>query len=526
MNNKQTKVTNTTPLGKSEPHSVELEQAILGAALIDAEAAGKLAEKLVETDFYLETHRIIYAAAARLREERKPVDVVTVAGALADAGTLPSAGGMEYVHTLSEMVPSGAHSDEYIRQIKEKARLRRLIGVCGKTIAEAYGNNAFDAVLTDTENALYEMRKAEEAHELSHVRQLVPGALLEIADRGDPLKRRGIFTKFYGVDALLHGLQPADLILLAARPSAGKTMFAANIITNIALSEKYCAGNSGRYSCALFSLEMSKLQIVIRMLCSIGHISMTKVAKGDLSPDENQKLLKAAALLQNSRLFIDDTGAITPDEIFRKCVRLKRDEGLDIIVIDYLQLMSLNKRTENRTLEIAKITRDLKLAAKELDVPVLLLSQLSRAVEMRDDKKPQLSDLRDSGAIEQDADIVMFIHDPNYEKKKSMMLPPEELARRQIVVAKHRNGALGVVDLVMDGEHARFVEPKTGGYRESLDATDPGQKKLAHVSGIESGLPPDWQKEAAAALKYDAAKLEEEEKPEESEEALGDDPLF
>lgn len=505
---------NTGVIGKSEPHSAELEQAMLGSALIDSEVAIKMCGRLGDDDFYQESHKLIFDAVRHLINSKKSLDNIMLFNLLEERGHAVTIGGLHYLHTLSNIVPSSAHHEEYIAQIKEKSNLRKLISASSKTIERSYNNEDFDTVITDAEMSLYEIKRGEESRDIRRVDSIMPDVIREISERADPLRRKGIRSGFIGLDVVTNGFQPSDLILLAARPSAGKSLIGMNFLTNIACyGQKYENRKSGRYCAAFFSLEMSKEQIVTRMLASVGNVSMAHIANGSMSPEENERLLKASHILNLSNIYIDDSGAITPSEIFRKCLRLKRERGLDIVVIDYLQLIQ-GRQSDNRVQVISEITRYLKLAAKELNIPVILLSQLSRAVEKRDDKMPQLSDLRESGAIEQDADIVIFIHDPNYEKKRNMgVLSPEEQMQRQLVIAKHRNGRLGNIDLLMDGEHARFVDAgsKYITRADSLAKHDKESVMAAqgYVSEPEPSvdlgtLPEGFTDSAAAALDKDA----------------------
>ncbi|HEY8423838.1 MAG TPA: replicative DNA helicase [Clostridia bacterium] len=440
------------------PHNLDAEQAVLGCMLIDNNAAIYILQELTKDCFYSESHQLIFEAMQNILSRpdiNNTLDAITLIDELERLGTLQIAGGVQYITTLASITPTSANFKKHTEIVKSKAMLRKIIEACSYAVEQAYENENAEEVLAKTESVLYDISKSHERNELVSVRELTVPVLKKLDELKDPALRAGIPTGYIGIDSMLNGLHPSDLILLAARPGVGKTALAMNIMSNIALNagRKITEGQKPKLHCAVFSLEMSKEQLMQRLICSVGGVSMTKMARGELSTEEWAKVLAATKLLDECELYIDDSSYIRPQDILNKCLRMRKEKGLDVVMIDYLQLITPNKdRFESRAQEVADITRFLKITAKELNVPILLLSQLSRKSEERK-SAPQLSDLRESGAIEQDADIVMFIHRVNSEITSSS--EPQEI---DLIIAKHRNGRTGKVKMIYKGEFVRFFD--------------------------------------------------------------------
>ena len=395
---------------KMMPHNLDAEQATLGCLLIDSMCQTEIMSMLKSEDFYTDAHKNVFSAMVKIFQKNTPIDFVTLTEELEREGKIDAIGGIDYINFLTNVVPSAANYKFYVDIVKSNS-IRRMLIKSGQNIIEsAYSNEDKDDVLSNAEAEIYSIAENEEVSQLEHIGK-PNGAIKSVIDKfdkvaKDPNSLRGLSTGYRDVDDITNGLQNSDLILLAARPSVGKTSFAMNLVTNIAVKE-------GK-SCAVFSLEMSKEQLTQRALCSLAKVPMQNALTGKMSSDEWKRIWTATKQLENSKLFIDDSSLTTPATLLSKCRRLKAKEGkLDLIMIDYLQLMTSDSRKkENRQSEISEISRNLKVAAKELNVPIVVLSQLSRDIEKREGHRPQLSDLRDSGAIEQDADIVMFLHNP------------------------------------------------------------------------------------------------------------------
>ena len=431
------------------PHSIEAEQALLGCLLIDVRIQVEVSAFLDEKDFYVESHKYIYSAMEKIIKDNKVVDFVTITDMLEKNAELEKAGGIEYITELTNVMPSAANYQRYLDIVKRDSMLRDLIKGGTEIIKECETSMDSDDALARAEKIIYDISNSADTSEIVKINSVIP----EVMNKFDQLSKNksayhGIKTNFKGLDALLNGLHGSDLIILAARPAVGKTSFAMNIVEAVAKQN---------YSCAVFSLEMGKEQLVQRMLCSVAGVSMEHALKGQMDRKEWLRITKAREILSNSKIFIDDSSLITPDQVLSKCRRLKKKHGLDLVMIDYIQLMNSKKGADNRQQEISDISRNLKILAKELNVPVLALSQLSRAVESRRGR-PQLADLRESGAIEQDADIVMFIHRPDKnatEKEIAEGNIQQNVA--EIIVEKHRNGPQGIVKLYFKGECTRFL---------------------------------------------------------------------
>ena len=442
------------------PHNIEAEAALLGCLIIDAEIQSELLETLTDEDFYQDSHKEIVNAMRAIYGARKTVDVVTLCDRLEKDGALARAGGIAYITELAQITPSSANYKQYYEIIHRDSIARKLIRAATAIAENSRKGLEEREALAFAEKQVYDISKQEDR---SGLEGMADGVVIqEVLQKfetiqANPHAFRGVETGFTQLDALTGGLQKSDLIVLAARPGMGKTSFAMNIVEHAALV-------NGKV-CAVFSLEMPRVQLVQRLLCAHAEVSMGKALKGQLVQKEWRNLMRASDKLQKSKIYIDDNSRISVAEILSKCRRLKSSVGLDLIMIDYIQLMgedasSKAKTSENRQQEIANITRNLKIMAKELDVPVIALSQLRRIQT----KEPQLSDLRESGAIEQDADIVMFINRPE------QTATPEELAEGKIVkgaanlnIVKHRNGSPGRVQLRFIGESTKFVDAEDVG---------------------------------------------------------------
>lgn len=425
------------------PYSLEAEQSVLGAILLDPSTLIQLLDVLKSSYFYLAQHRAIFTAMVRMFSASESIDFVTLLNALKAEGVYDEAGGKAYLLSLLQMVPSAANAMAYARIVEEKYYLRSLIRV-SRDIIDAAVQETDDvrAVVDMAEQRIYDIRQDKADAGLHHVKEVI----LETYDRlkkisgADKKDFLGMSTGFLELDRYISGLNRSDLILLAARPAMGKSAFALNIAQNVARA-------GGRV--AFFSLEMTREQNVSRMLSAQARIESNKLRTGELAADEWVRLAEAADTLSKSALYFDDTSGITVPEIKARCRRLR---DLDLVVIDYLQLMSSGRRIDNRVQEVSEITRSLKIMAKDLDVPVLTLSQLSRGTESRQGHRPQLSDLRESGSIEQDADIVMFLYREDYYEQN------EENHNQAIcMVSKNRHGAVGDVPLHWDGAHTEFT---------------------------------------------------------------------
>lgn len=437
-------------INRIPPQNIEAEQCVLGSLLLDRDAVIKIADLISADDFYEDKHRVIYQAILKLYDERSSIDILTVSNKLSEGVSLENAGGMSYLTTLVNSVPSAAHIVHYAQIVRRKGTLRRLIGSATEIVSLGYQEDMnLEVILDQAEQKLFSVSQKSMKQNFVPINEI----LHETFDRIDELHRekgklRGVPTGFTDLDSKLGGLQKSDLVILAARPSMGKTSLALDMVRHVAMDEKRAV--------AVFSLEMSKDQLVDRLLSAEADVDLWKMRTGklsDMGPDNDfERIGHALGRLSEAQIFIDDSGSLNIMELRTKARRLQTEHDLDLIVVDYLQLMQ-GHSTDNRVQEVSEISRSLKLLAKELDVPVLALSQLSRAVEQRGgDKRPQLSDLRESGSIEQDADVVMFIYrDEMYtgaDSKKPHIA--------EILVKKHRNGPTGDVELFFDGEKTSF----------------------------------------------------------------------
>lgn len=438
------------PIGEM-PHNLEAEQALLGCLLIDAKIQVEIAAFIKEENFYAESHQYIFHAMQAIIKDNQPVDLVTLTDRLEKLGTLEQAGGIQYITELTNIVPSSANYQKYSDIVTRDSMLRKLIRGSGEIIEKCKTSVDKTTALGFAEKTIYDISNDADTSEMVKIGSVIPEVMTKLDEiTNDKSSTKGIKTMFKGLDRLINGVHKSDLMILAARPAVGKTSFAMNIVENIALQG---------YSCAVFSLEMGKDQIVQRLLCSVANVSMENAMKGQMSKSEWLRMMQAKEKLANARIFIDDSAMITPQQVLSKCRRLKNRFGLDLVMIDYVQLMSSERssKSDNRQQEISEISRMLKILAKEVNVPVLALSQLNRAVESRKGR-PQLADLRESGAIEQDADIVMFIHRPDKgatEKELAEGKVQKNVA--EIIIEKHRNGPTGIVKLFFKGECTKFL---------------------------------------------------------------------
>jgi replicative DNA helicase len=430
------------------PHSVEAEQAVLGGLMLAGNAWEQIADKLVEEDFYRYDHRLIFRAAVNLNERNQPVDVVTLNDWLDAQNLSTDSGGAGYLLDLANNTPSAANIVAYAQIVREKSVLRQLIDI-GTDIA----GNGFNPEGRESRELLewaeqQVFRIAEQGGRnrsgFLRVQEVLKDVFRGLEERGSLEGGiTGTSTGFTDLDEQTSGLQKSDLIIVAGRPSMGKTSFAMNIAEYVALKTKRAV--------AVFSMEMSGVQLLNRMLCSLGKINQQRFRNGSLDDQEWYRLTSTAALLNESKIFIDETPALSPAEVRARCRRLKREHDVSMVVVDYLQLMQVPGTKENRTNEISEISRGLKALAKELNVPVIALSQLNRKLEERTDKRPVMADLRESGAIEQDADLILFIYrDEVYHKDSA------HKGKAEIIIAKQRNGPIGTVNLAFNGMYTRF----------------------------------------------------------------------
>lgn len=425
------------------PYSLEAEQSVLGAVLLDPQSLNVALDYVRPEYFYLPQHREIFSAMVRMFSMSSAIDIVTLLDDLKVNGVYDEAGGKAYLFQLAQMVPTIANVAAYAQIVQDKFYLRSLIGASREIIGAASGEeDEAGSILDLAEQKIYDIRKDRSTEGLRPIRDVIIeeyDRLKEISgeDRG---KFLGASTGFGELDRLTTGLNRSDLIILAARPAMGKTSFALNIAHNVAKKGGVVA---------VFSLEMSREQIVSRLLASEAMINSRNLRTGELTPDDWVRLAQAADTLSKCHIYIDDTSGVTVPEIKARCRRVK---GLSLVVIDYLQLMTSGRRTENRVQEVSEMTRNLKIMSKDLDVPVITLSQLARGVESRTEHRPQLSDLRESGSIEQDADIVMFLYRESYYTQSE-----ENLNEATCIVSKNRHGAVGDVALHWDGEHTLFT---------------------------------------------------------------------
>ncbi|QHE54135.1 replicative DNA helicase [Pontibacillus sp. HMF3514] len=433
---------------RTPPHNIEAEQAVLGAIFLEPQAIATASEVLLPEDFYRASHQRIYEVMTKLSEKGEPIDLVTVTTALSNQSVLDEVGGVSYLSDLANSVPTAANIEYYTKIVEEKSILRRLIKTATNIVTSGYSDEGeVESVLNEAEKSILEVAQSKDSGRFKNIKDV----LIDVYDNIEQLHNNdeevtGVPTGFRDLDQITSGFQKNDLIIVAARPSVGKTAFALNIAQNVAVT--------AQENVAIFSLEMGADQLVMRMLCAEGNINAQKLRTGSLEEEDWGKLTMAMGSLSNAGVFIDDTPGIKVNEIRSKCRRLKQEHGLGMILIDYLQLIQGNGNSkENRQQEVSEISRALKGLARELNVPLIALSQLSRGVEGRQDKRPMMSDIRESGSIEQDADIVGFLYRDDYYDQES-----EKQNIIEIILAKQRNGPVGTVELAFVKEYNKFVD--------------------------------------------------------------------
>ena len=434
-------------LGKIPPHDIDAEQAVLGSMLTDRDAVISAIEVLKEDAFYRDDNKTIYQAIINLYNRSEPIDIITLKSELETMDKFEQIGGFEYLASLPDKVPTTANVQKYIKIVEEKSILRNLIKTANEIIDLGYNpTEDVEDIMDGAEKKIFDIMQSKNQKGYTPIKDVLVESFTKLEELYNRKQHvTGVPTGFTELDYKTAGLHGSELILVAARPAMGKTAFALNIATNAALR--------GKTSVAIFSLEMSKEQLVNRILCSEAMVDSNKVRTGKVEEEDWVKLAGAIGPLSEADIYIDDTPGISVMEIRTKCRKLKMEKNIGLVVIDYLQLVQgNNKRVGSREQEISEISRSLKILAKELNVPVIALSQLSRAVEQRPDHKPMLSDLRESGAIEQDADIVMFLYRDDYYNKES-----EKKGITEVIVAKQRGGSTGTVELLWMGNYTKFV---------------------------------------------------------------------
>ena len=433
---------------RTPPHNEDAERSVLGAVLLDNAVLDELSGQITPEDFYREAHRHVFRAMVQLHQRGEPVDVLTVADYLEAEDRLEAAGGPSYLTRLSGAVPSAANVTHYAAIVQRKSSLRQFIAAAGELVNECYGDvNDFESFMDEAESRLFAITQLGQKRDYAVMRNVVKSAFTQIEALYQKSEEiTGVPSGFIDLDEITAGWQPSDLIIVAARPGMGKTSFTLNMAAHAAIERNLPS--------AFFSLEMSNVQLAIRMLCSEAQINQSNLRKGSMTEQEWARLIKAAGTLSEAPIYLDDTPGLPIMEFRSKARRLKAEHDIQIIFIDYLQLMTGSKRTRSsgsREQEISEISRSLKGVAKELEIPVIALAQLNRGVEQRADKKPKLSDLRESGAIEQDADLISFIY-------REEVYDPETEAKglANIIIGKHRNGSIGEITLRFFGPYTRF----------------------------------------------------------------------
>lgn len=439
-------------IGNIPPYSLEAEQSVLGSMILDKEAINTALEHLHPNDFYKDANKEIFISIKELFDKGEPVDLVTLSEDLNKKSLIENIGGVSYLADLSSSIAITSNVEYYCDIVEEKSILRRLIKSCDEIMAKSYKDEEeVNAIIEDAEQKIFDITQGRHKEGFAPIKDVLLSSferIEEVAKNKGQLT--GLTTGFIDIDNKLSGLQKSDLVLLAARPSMGKTALGLNIAVNAAMKAEA--------KVAVFSLEMSKEQLVQRMMSSVSHVGLQHIISGNLNEDQWLRLIEGMSPLSKAEIFIDDTASISLTEMKAKSRRLKMEQGLDLIVIDYLQLMEGEGRAENRQQEISSISRGLKALAREVDCPILALSQLSRAPELRADHRPILSDLRESGAIEQDADVVMFLYRDDYYHEDS-----DKQNIGEVILAKHRNGPTGTVELVWKGEFTKFLNKENIG---------------------------------------------------------------
>ena len=434
-------------LGKIPPHDIEAEQAVIGSMLTDKEAISSAIEMLKPDDFYREDNGVIYEAILNLYNRSEPVDIITLKKELQSMKQFDNVGGLEYIAQLPDKVPTTANVEQYIKIVEEKSALRSLIKTANDLIALGYDQTEeVETILDVAEKNIFNVIQNRNQRGYAAIKDILVDSFTELEQLYNQKQRvTGIPTGFADLDFITSGLHKSDLVIVAARPAMGKSAFALNLATNAAVR--------ANTPVAIFSLEMSKEQLTNRILCSEAMVDSNKVRTGKVDDEDWQKLAETSGELSEAPIYIDDTPGISVMEIRAKCRKLKLEKNIGMVVIDYIQLVQgSNKKNSSREQEISEISRSLKILAKEINVPVIALSQLSRSVEQRPDHRPMLSDLRESGAIEQDADIVMFLYRDDYYNEDS-----EKKNVAEVILAKHRAGSTGTVELLWLGSYTKFA---------------------------------------------------------------------
>ena len=433
-------------INKVPPHDIEAEQAVLGCMITDKDAVIAAIESLAEEDFYREDNKLIYKAILNLYNRAEPVDIITLKSELSSIGKFDAIGGLEYLAELPEKVPTTSNVDKYIKIVKEKSELRTLIKTANDIITMSYDpTQEVESIMDGAEKKIFNIMQKKNQEGYSSIKDILVDSFTELEELYNRKQHvTGVPTGFIDLDKITAGLHNSDLVLVAARPAMGKSAFALNIATNAAIQ-----ANTG---VAIFSLEMSKEQMANRILGSVAMVDGNSIRTGRIADDDWIKLATASGELSQTGIVIDDTPGISVMEIRAKCRKLKMEKNIGLVIIDYLQLVQASSRAGSREQEIAEISRSLKILAKEINVPVIALSQLSRAPEQRPDHRPMLSDLRESGSIEQDADIVMFLYRDDYYNPDT-----EKKNIAEVIIAKHRAGSTGTVELAWLGNYTKFA---------------------------------------------------------------------
>ncbi|MFZ4403717.1 MAG: replicative DNA helicase [Pseudobdellovibrionaceae bacterium] len=434
---------------KMPPHSNEAEQSVLGGLLLDRESLDQVADIIKPEDFYKPAHQTLYSAIRELNSKNQPVDIITATNLLQSRGELSDIGGPEYLVNLLDRTISAAHIGSHAKIVRDKSLLRRLIKTNSDLIEKAYNQDFVDveSFIDQAEAEIFKVGESQTQGKLTGSMDIVKASIQKIEELyKQKADVTGIATGFTELDRMTSGLHPGELTIIAARPSMGKTAFSLNVAQHIAVKLKKTV--------AYFSLEMGKESMMMRVLASEAKINLSEIRNGRIQDHAWPKLIQAASLISESPLYLDDSSGISPFEIRARCRRLKADKGLDVIMIDYLQLMDLKQKVESRERAVSEISKALKAIAKELQVPVIALAQLNRGVEGRSDRRPMLSDLRESGSIEQDADVIMMLYRDDYYDKES----PEKQGQAEVIIGKQRNGATGTVKLRFEAKINRFKD--------------------------------------------------------------------
>lgn len=436
-------------MARIPPQNIEAEQSILGGLLLDPESFDQVGDLLEVDDFYNPQHQVLYSAIQDLRSKNQPVDLVTITNYLQTRGKVDDAGGFEYLALLLEKTISASNIGTYAQIVHEKSLLRKLISTSTQIIERAYSPESLevDVMLDQAEAEMLKVGEKKASQGLVGSMEIVKSSIQKIEELySKKADLTGLSTGFRDLDKMTAGLHPGELTIIAARPSMGKTAFSLNLAQAVAVRQKRTV--------AYFSLEMGKESVMMRMLSSESKVSMSEIRNGRIQDSSWPRLIQSAGLLSEAPLFIDDTSGISPFEIRARCRRLKAKHGLDLVMIDYLQLMDLKLRVESRERAVSEISKNLKVLAKELQIPVVALAQLNRGVEGRADRRPMLSDLRESGSIEQDADVIMMLYRDDYYDKQD----PEKQGHAEVIIGKQRNGPTGTVHLKFDAKINRFLD--------------------------------------------------------------------